>query len=280
MGGEKILADTFTAHGEHTDRQYDSRSDFHSKVATWCLLFDLLKHSQQGPGGPYGLWDDVAAGRLGFRLNHRLVGTAMSKKLDLVVCEVAGNSRRGTHFLDVGARLGVRVDNPADEAYCRSLAQVGFHEVDKDHVGNARIVVEAKAAMSDLVAAMPRLYAEILATGIVARDAQLARGWRRTVVASLNLVNTSASFRSSTRDEPKVNSAGSALKVINMLANAFRVGLVSKAFDGRDVFDAVGITPIVCANDMTTPVRIDTSARVPDQARYDQMVQDICNKYG
>jgi hypothetical protein len=115
------------------------------------------------------------------------------------------------------------------------------------------------------------------ASSLVTRSPQ---GVGNVASSRLNLVNTSPSLRSSTRNHPKLNKAGNAQRVMNMLATAFRVGLVSKAFDGGDVFDAVGVTPIVCANDTTTPARIDTSAAVPDQARYDHMVQDICNKYG
>ena len=279
MAGEKIMVDTFTFRGKRLGLQYDSRSDLHSKVACWCLLFDLLEHARNGPGGPYQLWQDVSDGRLGFRTNHKLIGTTLSKKLDLVVCEVAPTAPLGRHFVDIASELDIRIEDASDKALFQSLRSAKFHEVGPDHVGNARIVVEAKAAMSDLVGAMPRLYGEILASGFVARDAQDARGTPKMVMASLNLVNTSLDFLASTNGKMRHNGPGDAQRLSKMLADAFRVGLVSKAHRGQGVFDAVGITPVVCVNDRKIPVKLDRTLKVPPNARYVQMVQDICNKY-
>ena len=45
--------------------QYHSRSDRHSKLACWCMLFDLLLESPVLVG-------NVARGLVGFGLNHEM----------------------------------------------------------------------------------------------------------------------------------------------------------------------------------------------------------------
>ena len=286
MSGPDILVDTLTHRGRTRAHQYDSRSNYHSNVAAWCAVLDLLHFAQHGPGGPHRLWLDVQAGRLGFRINQDLNASTNTKNIDIVLSEVSPDAKLKAHFLTVGQRLDVQIKKRRDVAYASSLATIPFFEVERGHLGNARIVIEAKAAMSDLTSAWPRLYAEILAAGVIARDAQVARSWRRSVVASLSLVNAATSFRSSTRGLPKKNKVGEAKRLVNWLASAFRSGMVTTAFRGAPVFDALGITVIECENDASVAVSIHAGssrhpnpAPVPGHASYDQMIADICNKY-
>src|ERR671932_760620 len=60
--------------------QYHSRSDLHSKVACWGVLFDLLQQSRVLRG-------HAQSGKVIFGVNHELrdFGTGRKKKLDLVI---------------------------------------------------------------------------------------------------------------------------------------------------------------------------------------------------
>src|SRR5438552_16122163 len=65
--------------------QYNSRSDLHSKVACWGVLFDLLAHSQLMNG--HAINGKVVLG-INFKLSD--FSTGREKKLDLVVARPAG----------------------------------------------------------------------------------------------------------------------------------------------------------------------------------------------
>jgi hypothetical protein len=61
--------------------QYHSRSDAHSKIACWAIMFDLLLNSTL-------LRDHARVGKVGFGLNHEMrdFQTRRKKDLDLVIC--------------------------------------------------------------------------------------------------------------------------------------------------------------------------------------------------
>ena len=232
--GPKIIADTLTARGRRGAGQpYNSRSDHHSRLTVWAVLFDLLREAQHGPGAPRALWVDARAGKLGFRMNHSINLHGRSKKLDLVVCDVGrSNHDSVVHFVEAAKLLAVELSKE-DRRYLDSLRAIPLVEVAPNHVGNARIVIEAKAAMNDLVKAIPRLYAEIVAAGITARDAQLDRHWPHMVFSSVTMVNSARVFQSSTTGGSKINRPGEAASVISMLSNSFTRGLLMKAWKER-----------------------------------------------
>jgi hypothetical protein len=287
MSGEQILVDSFTQRGLTHGLQYNSRSDWHSKAACWCSLFDLLRYASSGPGAPHRLWQDVQAGRLGFQVNHTVQPNSRPKKLDLILCEVGAEAiPAGRHFTQLASSLGLEVGVPADAKFLQLLASEPLFELSPRHIGNVRLAIEAKAAMDELQKAIPRLYSEIVSTGIIARDAQIARGWPRTVVASLTLVNAAMRFRASTTGKAKTNPVGRAGAVVTMLSNAFHHGIATTAFHSRSIFDAIGVTVVECENDPSVPVLVHSGASghpnrtlVPGHVTYAQMIADICNKY-
>src|SRR5205823_5996357 len=65
--------------------QYDSRSDLHSKVACWGVLFDLLQQSRVLRG-------HAQTGKVIFDVNVEMrdFGTGRKKNLDLVVARPSG----------------------------------------------------------------------------------------------------------------------------------------------------------------------------------------------
>ena len=70
--------------------QYHSRSDRHSKVACWALVFDLLRHCAL-------LREHASSGRVGLGINHEMQDfrNRKRKNLDLVVCVQAPKAASG-----------------------------------------------------------------------------------------------------------------------------------------------------------------------------------------
>jgi hypothetical protein len=81
MRGPDILARTMSVASTRGKAsaawQYHSRSDNHSKIACWTVLFDLLAECDI-------IRRHAAEGRIGFAINHVMVGP-INKTLDLVI---------------------------------------------------------------------------------------------------------------------------------------------------------------------------------------------------
>ena len=290
MPGPNILVDSFTSRGVTCGYQYNSRSDWHSVLTCWTAIFDLLRHARDKAAGgmPSSLWQDLKAGRLGFGINHTIVSHAQEKRIDIVICEVIPTlGFKGKNFADIPKKHSFAINQSDDITFLNEIKTLPFYEVDSAHMGEVRIAIEAKAAMSDLVKAIPRLFAEILATGIIVRDAQTHRAWGKTVVASVNLINTATAFKSSTKGEVKKNGTSEATSVLNMLATAFFSGIASKAFNGTPIYSAVGALLIECENDPKKAVTLHPTnfkikssiTNVPRNIQYQQMIIDIFNNY-
>src|SRR5262245_38846831 len=96
--------------------QYHSRSDRHSKIACWSIMFDLIGHCSL-------LRQHIADRKVGFGINHELrdFRTQRKKKLDLVVCtpnpsgvprvKNGGNTKRNVlTFADLARECEVILD--------------------------------------------------------------------------------------------------------------------------------------------------------------------------
>jgi hypothetical protein len=118
--------------------QYHSRSDHHSKVACWGIMFDLLRASPL-------LRRHVAEARVGFGINHEMRDFVHDRKknLDVVLCTPAGGRVQG----------GMTLAQLATE-YAIELSpeeQIAFAELPAIHrtpVGSVLMALEAKAAMT------------------------------------------------------------------------------------------------------------------------------------
>lgn len=270
MRGPEILARTMsiaTRRGS-TPRawQYHSRSDSHSKLACWALLLDLLLECD-------ALRDAAAAGRVGFGINRVMVGT-INKTLDLVVTVVppgrADLPRR--RFVDLAIPYGVAL---TDEDRIQLDALPLLAEDHKSDVSEVAIALEAKACMTEHVKSLPRLHAEILATGYLAK-----RAAPRCITVSYSLVNCAPSFVSPSA-KGKVNrhqQPADARRVVDMISTA--VPMVGEA--GAYGYDVVGVTTVFCMND-GSPVRVvDDSDVAPgrdERTHYERMVRNICSEY-
>lgn len=244
--------------------QYHPRSDVHSKIACWTLLLDCLL-------GCDALYDDACAGRIGFAINYQMVGP-INKTLDVVLLRVPRNRKPGTTrrtFLEVGLHYGI-VLTPEELMQLTELGSV-FEDSHED-VSEVAVAVEAKACMTKHVGALPRLHAEILATGYLAK-----RAAPQCTVVSYTLVNAASTFLSESKTE-KMRQPESAAAVLQMLDTAVPL---CRDHQGLLGYDAVGALSIVCRND-DSPVVLATGAGAPSttsQIHYERMLRQICAAY-
>lgn len=245
--------------------QYHSRSDHHSKLACWALMFDLLLECDV-------LRKAAADRRIAFAVNHVMVGP-INKTLDMVVTLAdPQRSRAGSKTFAVMASELSIVLSDEDRAALQELPPVRVER--KDDVSEVAVAIEAKACMSEHVKSIPRLHTEILATGYLVRKSA-----PNCITVSFTLVNAAQTFRSPgtsgkvTRHEQPVD----ALRVVQMLSHA--VPRVTEL--GGYGYDVIGVTVIDCRND-GSPVSVATSApfaRTDSRVRYDRMVRSICSEF-
>lgn len=270
MRGREILARTMSIAtrrgGSSQAWQYHSRSDSHSKLACWSLLLDLLLECD-------ALRDATAKGRVGFAINRVMVGP-INKTLDLVVTVVppgrADLPRR--RFVDLALPFGVAL---TDEDRVQLGALPLLAEDHRADVSEVAIALEAKACMTEHVKSLPRLHAEILATGYLAK-----RAAPRCITVSYSLVNCASTFVSPSA-AGKVNrhqQPADARRVVDMISTAIPLASESGGYG----YDVVGVTTICCPNDGSPVSVVEDPAVAPgrdEHVHYERMVRNICSEY-
>lgn len=245
--------------------QYHSRSDTHSKAACWTVLFDLLLQCDV-------VREQAQRGLLGFRINHVMVGP-INKTLDLVVTVVPPGRSQATRatFAGLVSKYGIQLTT-AESDLLAGLPSVP--EDRRDDVSEVAIALEAKACMTEHLKSLPRLHAEILATGYLARMAA-----PRCITVSYSLVNDAASFVSPSGEgkSNKHSQPEDAQRVVTMLGTA-----IPLARQVRDIgYDVIGATVIECRND-GSPVVVSTGPAAPktsDHHHYERMIRSLCSEY-
>ncbi len=266
MRGPEILARTLsrpTRRGKASKAwQYHSRSDAHSKIGCWTLLFDLLLACDV-------LRRHAEAGRLGFGINFELIGP-INKTLDLVLTRPSGARQAAARrsFAGLVDQLGIELDEE-DRRQLALLPEIA-HDDRKDS-SEILLALEAKACMTEHVKALPRLHAEILATGYLAKRAQ-----PHAILVSYSLVNSAPTFCTpSGAGKINVHPAEAAPKVLSMLAQAVPL---SRDMNNLIGYNVIGASVIRCAND-GTPVVVDDALPWPERTahiRYERMITAIC----
>lgn len=269
MRGPSILARTMsiaTRRGKASRAwQYHSRSDTHSKVACWTILFDLLMECD-------ALRRAAQEGRIGFGINHVMVGP-LNKTLDLVVTFVPPTRRGGQRrsFVDLVKAFGIELDD-ADREHLDGLPRIEEDLV--DDISEVAVALEAKACMTEHVKSIPRLHAEILATGYLAK-----RAAPRCITVSYSLVNAASTFDTPSGDGKRNvhTQPDDARRVVDMLGRAIPLSV-----DLENIgYDVVGVTVVDCRND-GSPVTIVDDAPAPartDHTHYERMVRSLCAQY-
>jgi hypothetical protein len=275
MHGPEILVRTLTK-TTRADRfgnlwQYLSRSDHHSKVACWGIVFDLLQVSPL-------LKRHVRDGRVYFGINHEMRDFVHDRKknLDLVLCTAASAGDTG-----VAQTLGSLAKDYGivlTEAEKAELA--GLPELRRAPVGGVLMALEAKACMTAHQRALPRLYDELNSSHLTvhgASDQAIAAGFVMVNVASrylspdLNKKNRAADPQWSVHDQPR--DAGLAVDKVRQLPK--------RSKPGDTGYDALAIVVVDCAND-GSPVRLFTAPPAPatgDIFHYASMIDRLGHVY-
>lgn len=243
--------------------QYHSRSDRHSKISCWCILFDLLRHCPL-------LRRHVSEGRIGFGINHTMADFQAGRKkdLDLVVCVPAAvGEREDIDFSELVDRY--RIVLTAAER--RELA--ALPGLPKTAVGSVQIALEAKACMTEHGKAIPRFYDELNSSHLTIHGASPS-----AIGVGFALVNVASEFQSPGRAAISGHKQPSATERV---VAKFRE-LPKRGNTQERGFDALGLVVIDCRNDGVRPVRLESAPPAPqpgDSYHYGQMIQRIAALY-
>jgi hypothetical protein len=248
--------------------QYHSRSDLHSKVACWSVLFDLLQQSAL-------MRAHAAQGKIVFGVNHKLTDfrTGKEKDLDLVIARPDGAPTPRT-LIDLALEYHVVLD-----ARQRSELEA-LPPIYRAPVGAVLVALEAKAAMTEHIKALPRFYDELNSSHQIVHGAS-----NQALAVGLAMINASPSFISPDRnrapgatdvvskhDQPRVAAAA-----VEMVRNK-----LPRRSSGAGVgYDGLAILVVSAAND-GTPVTLVTAPPAPppgDIFNYDNAVTRVANEY-
>lgn len=272
MHGLDILARSLSA-ASITDRhgnewQYHSRSDRHSKIACWGILFDLLATTPL-------LRRHIASGAVGFGINHEIRDFVHDRKkdLDLVLCTPNGPASPTT-FVDLVKMYGIVLST--EEATALSALPV----LRRTPVGSVIMALEAKACMTAHQRALPRLYDELNSSHQTVHGSSeqaIAVGFAMVNVATrylspdLNKAHRASYPEWSTHGQPR-----DAMLAIDKVKQ-----LPRRAKPGDQGYDAFSIAVIEMRNDGSPASLItDPPAPMPGEIyHYDTMITRLSGIY-
>lgn len=252
--------------------QYHSRSDQHSKVACWAVLFDLLATSSL-------LRTHVATGKVAFGINRQINDwhTGRRKDLDLVVARTAGASQPHTAAFDLAA-LADRYRIVLTDEDRRALADL---PTAPQGAAGATVLValEAKACMTAHIRALPRLYDELTSSHSTVHgdnDNALAVGFV--------MVNITDEFLSPGRQgagDAVLNRHRQPYDTERTIAKVREINRRPGPRSGQAGFDALGVVVVDVVND-GSPVRLVTGPPAPapgDDFQYERMIVRAAHLY-
>lgn len=247
--------------------QYHSRSDRHSKISCWVIMFDLLQQCGL-------LRDHVTAGKVAFGINHELRDFKQNRKknLDLVLC--TGRDRVVATFEEYGDHNGVILE-PDERAALGSLPVLH-----RASVSNVLVALEAKACMTEHSKALPRLHDELSSSH------QTIHGdTGGAIAAGYVLINCADTFISPDRNRRKIRAGKADVNVHKQPMIALKtleamMKLPRRSSEQEHGFDALGISMFRCANN-GTPVIVDAAAnaQVPNIVTYASFIKRLAHLY-
>ncbi len=279
MFGQRIIARSIeAAHiaDQHGNRwQYHSRSDRHSKVACWVVLFDVLQRCGL-------LRRHAEMGKVAFGINHQMIDfrTDKRKDLDLVICEPLESEPdeepgRWRSFAQLAEEYGVLLDDR------ERAALAALPRFEHRPVGDVLVALEAKAAMTAHVRAAPRLFDELTSAYTCINGSS-----QHAVAVGLVMINASEEFVSSDRNKKGFDPAHPEItterqpngaQVILDRVKKLRV----RSHTTEHGYDAVGVYPLMLRND-GGPVSLPDIPGFPargENYHYETMVTRIASLY-
>lgn len=253
--------------------QYHSRSDRHSKIACWGILFDLLQRSKV-------LKDQISKGEVSFGINHQMVDFKQNRKkdLDLVLCTPGspnGGSKKKVSFASLVDKHGIEL-SPKEQ---KKLG--AFPDLEVTSVGAVRMALEAKAAMTAHVRALPRLFDELNSSHLTihgSTDSAIAVGF-----AMINIANE---FVSPGKNPWPLGRMPTEISIHKQPADAKRVlgkieELPRRTKQGEVGYDAIAAVMVDCKND-GSPVSLVKTRPAPKAGEilhYASMIERIAELY-
>jgi len=242
MHGPDILVRTL-ARPTRTDAsgrawQYHSRSDHHSKVACWGIVFDLMLNSPL-------LRRQVEAGTVVFGINHEMRDFVHDRKknLDLVLCTPSGAAGRGS----AQSLASLASDYEIDLTAAERAALDGLPRLERGPVGAVLMALEAKASMTAHQRALPRLYDELNSSHLTVHGAN-----DQAIAAGFFMVNISSRYLSTDRNKtpgaPDAWSEHAQPRDATLAIDKIRQ-LPRRARTGETGYDAFAIVVVDMAND-------------------------------
>jgi hypothetical protein len=272
MDGPRILVRTLSS-ANVRDRyqnawQYHSRSDHHSKIACWGIIFDLMASTPL-------LRRHVETGAVCFGINHEMRDFVHDRKknLDLVLCTPAGPMMPET-LESLAGNYNIKL-TAEERATFEKLPRLG-----RAPVGSVLMALEAKACMTAHQRALPRLYDELNSSHLTvhgASDQAIAAAFTMVNLAGnylspdLNKKNRSSDPEWSRHNQPR--DAQLAVDKIKQLPRRSKVGDVG--------YDAISIVVIDMPND-GSPVKLVGSVPAPpkgDIYYYENMIARLSGIY-
>ena len=272
MHGPTILVRTLSS-ANRRDRygnawQYHSRSDHHSKVACWGIIFDLLATTPL-------LRRHVEVGAVCFGINHEMRDFVHDRKknLDLVLCTPSGTATDDT-LAGIAAGYDIELTGPE-----RNVLQA-LPKLVRAPVGSVIMALEAKACMTAHQRALPRLYDELNSSHLTVHgSSEQARAVGFAMVnltehylsPDLNKKNRSTDPEWSQHKQPR--DAQLAIDKIKQLPRRSKVG--------DNGYDALSIVVIDMPND-GTPVKLVREPPAPQQGdiyHYETMIARLSGIY-
>ena len=275
MYGPTLLVEYLATPAEKADKygnhwQYNSRSDRHSKIGCWGIALDLITTSAL-------LREHATSGKVVLGVNHSMTdfATGRKKKLDLVFARPEGPVTGTRTFKGLASQYGVVL---TDEVRDHLSA---LPDVPVANVGAVLIALEAKAAMTAHVKALPRLYDELNSSHLCVHGASgqaLAIGYVQINAAKNFASSVTNNFTLGTRDliVTKHNQPNDTLRVIE------KVGEIPRRSATSEVgFDGLGITVLDFENQGGTVDILDTppAPQPGDQFHYSSMIVRMANEY-
>lgn len=251
--------------------QYHSRSDRHSQITCWAILFDLLLNCRT-------LVDHMTKGKVAFGVNHTMrdFKTGKKKNLDLVIC-TPGSAKKAstTSFRRLVDKHSIILTDDERTAF---EALPDFKETP---VGEVHAALEAKATMTAHSRACPRLHDELSSSHLTVHGSN-----NYAIAAGFVMVNLSDTFISTDLNkfpkgirEPEINRHSQPRDTEKVIATVKEIQRRSDTAEKG--FDAVGLVVVRCSND-GTPFEIVNDPPAPqpgDLLHYDGMIRKVAHLY-
>jgi hypothetical protein len=249
---------------------YHSRSDHHSKVACWGIVFDLLQASKT-------FRRHVEEARVNFGINHEMrdFRNDRKKNLDLVICQPSGNATApGRTLRDLAEKYCIALSE-GEKAQLASLP-----ELREAPVGTVLVALEAKACMTAHQKALPRLYDELNSSHLTVHGAH-----DLAIAAGFVAINAAPKFVSPGRNAPRdpgrlVWNYHKQPKCVEIAIKKIKQ-LPRRSRPGHSGYDALAISVVDCAND-GAPVSLFTGDPAPqpkDTYHYASMIDRLQGLY-